>query len=319
MSRRLGSTGLQLSALTLGTWGLCAESYGRVFVEQQRATLARALELGITSFDMAPTWGEDGAAERAVAQAVGDRRDQLTYITRIGRVDARGSARERNDVAGEGGLAPAFGADELRAGCEASLRRLATDRIDLLLLQHPNSDEFRRDELPATMAALVSEGKIRAWGASVSHVDDARAALVSGAQALCLPFSMLQPEQVWDLASECRERGVGILARSVLLHGLLSGHWTDKKRFTADDHRFYRWSSEALGARLRQAREFQQRLQAAPNLTTLALQFVLAHEDVTTGILGARTPAQVSAAVEALNSELQLAVSDLQFHYNHLR
>jgi len=306
-TRKLGNTGLELGPLTLGTWGLCAESYGAVFPEQVTATLARALEQGITAFDMAPTWGDDGASERAVAAAVGGRRDELLYITRVGL------------LLGEGEPMPAFAPEALQAQTESSLARLATDRIDLLLLQHPTFDDLRRDELRATMESLQQAGKVRAWGVSVSNSDEGRAALVAGAQAVCLPFSLLQPELVWDLTSECRERGVGILARSVLLFGLLSGQWGEKKRFTPDDHRMQRWSPEAIAARVQKARTLQQRIApAAPSMATLALQFVLAHEDVTTAIIGPRTPAQVAAAVEAVSHELGLSAVDMQFIYNSI-
>jgi aryl-alcohol dehydrogenase-like predicted oxidoreductase len=306
--RKLGSTGLELGELTLGTWGLCAEAYGKVFPEQVSATFERALEQGIADFDMAPSWGEDGASERAVAAAVGGRREQVQYITRIGQ------------LASEHGPAAAFDPDSLRSQCEASLRRLATDRIDVLLLQHPTFDDLRKDELRATMEALREQGKLRAWGASVSNSDEGRAALVSGAQVLCVPFNLLQPELVWDLSSECRERGVGLLARSVLLHGLLSGRWSEKKRFTPDDHRMYRWSSEAIAARVNKANELQSRIYpSAPSMATLALHFVLAHEAVASAAIGPRTPGQLTAAIEALAAELPLSVADMQFIYNSIR
>lgn len=307
--RKLGRTELEVGELTLGTWGLYAESYGRVFPEQQTATLQRALDQGITSFDMAPTWGDDGDAEKAVAHAVGTRRDEMTYITRVGR------------VRGEHGLSAAFSPDLLRAQVEASLTRLATDRIDVLLMQHPSSDEVLRDEgVRATLDALKTEGKLRAWGASVSHVDDARAALVAGSQVLCVPFNMLTPELVWDVQSECRAAGVGLLARSVLLHGLLSGRWGERKRFANEDHRAQRWSSEALAARVRMAEEFKQRTApGASNMGSLALQFVLAHDDVSSAVFGPRTPAQVVAAVEGVAHDMMLSPVDLQFIYNSLR
>ena len=308
-TRKLGNTGLELGELTMGTWGLCAESYGTVFPEQQTATLARAIDQGFTAFDMAPTWGDDGVAETAVAAAVGDRRDRMTYITRVGH------------VAGEGGVAEAFSAAQLREQCEASLKRLATDRIDVLLLQHPSIDRHLRDDaVHDTLGALKKAGKIRAFGASVSSSDDARAALVTGAEVLCIPFNMLQPELLWDVSSECREKGVGILARSVLLHGLLSGRWTDKKRFAADDHRQYRWTPEALAARLRQAVDYQSRLPIpVPNMASLALHFALAHDDVSSVLLGPRTPAQVVALTESHAADIVLSPVDLQFIYNSTR
>ena len=71
-TRKLGATGLELGPLTVGTWGLCDEPYGKTFPEQVSATLTRALEQGITAFDMAPTWGSDGAAEQVEVAGVSD-------------------------------------------------------------------------------------------------------------------------------------------------------------------------------------------------------------------------------------------------------
>ncbi|MET0285764.1 MAG: aldo/keto reductase [Polyangiales bacterium] len=307
--RKLGRTGLEVDELTVGTWGLFTESYGRVFPEQQSATLQRAIDQGLTSFDMAPTWGDEGDAEKAVATAVGTRRDEMTYITRVGRVQ------------GEHGLTTAFSPDLIRAQVESSLQRLSTDRIDVLLMQHPSIDDTLRDDsVRETLDALKTEGKLRAWGASVSHVDDARAALVTGSQVLCVPFSMVTPDIVWDIQSECREAGVGILGRSVLLHGMLSGRWGERKRFAAEDHRTQRWSSEALAARVKMAEEFKQRTApGASNMSSLALQFVLTHDDVASAVFGPRTPAQVVAAVEGIANDMMLSPVDLQFIYNSIR
>ena len=306
--RKLGATEIELSELTVGTWGLFAESYGKVFAEQQTSTLTRAVDLGITSFDMAPTWGADGASERAVAAAVGERRDEMTYITRAGW------------LLGDGSLYPSFGGPELRAQVEDSLRRLATDRIDVLLLQHPPFAAAQTDSLREVLGDLVSEGKLRAWGVSVSNADDGRTAIVWGAQVLCVPFNLLQPDIVWDLTAECREVGVGILARSPLLHGMLSGRWGEKKRFTPEDHRMYRWTYEALEARVKQARDTRARVvPSAPSMTVAALQFILTHEIVASVVFGPRTPAHVTTAVEDLAHELALTTGEMQLAYNSLR
>jgi len=306
--RKLGGTEIELSELTVGTWGLFAESYGKVFAEQQVSTLTRAIDLGITTFDMAPTWGTDGASERAVASAVGTRRDEVTYITRAGW------------LLGDGSLYPSFGAPELRAQVEASLERLATDRIDVLLLQHPPFAAVQTDELREVLGDLVTEGKLRAWGVSVSNADDGRTAIVWGAQVLCVPFNLLLPDIVWDLAAECREVGAGILARSPLMHGMLSGRWGEKKRFTPEDHRMYRWTYEALEARVKQARDLRARVvPSAASMTVAALQFVLTHDVIASAIFGPRTPAQVVTAIEDVAHELNLTTGEMQLAYNSLR
>jgi len=290
LTRKLANTDIELAELAMGTWGLCADSYGKVFDEQRTHTLARAVEQGVRTFDMAPCWGADGLSERAVALAIGDKRAECTYITRAGK------------VAHELGLVSDFSAEGLRSSCEQSLKRLNTDRIDVWLLHNPSEAELRSEEVRGTCAALQTEGKIRAWGASVASLEDGLTALDVGAQVLCAPFSLMQPRIVWDLESACSSRNVALIARSVLMHGMLAGRFATSKRFSTDDHRTQRWSPEALSERVRQAGELRQVFTEAPprTLAALSLRFVLAHEAIGCAIMGPRTPGQVESAVTAL-------------------
>jgi aryl-alcohol dehydrogenase-like predicted oxidoreductase len=299
-TRKLGKTGIDLTELALGSWGLCAESYGKVFAEQRVRTFARAIEQGIRTFDMAPTWGEDGASEREVAAAVADKRDEMVYITRGGLAQ------------GEYGLEYDFSREGLTACCERSLKRLGTERIDVWLLHEPREGDLRRDEVQSAVEALKQAGKIRAWGATVSHVDEARAALGVGVDVLSLPFSVLRQELMRDIADDAGARGVGILARSVLLHGALAGRWSTKKKFLDDDHRKERWSGEALAERVQQVTDL--RFMVHDNVLSLAsaaLRFVLAHEVVSCAVVGPRTPGQVEASVQSLAGEPYLPPQDL--------
>jgi aryl-alcohol dehydrogenase-like predicted oxidoreductase len=299
--RKLGTSGLEISELTMGTWGLIGESYGPVFPEQRERALKRALEQGIGAFDMAPTWGEEGASEREVAAVVvGAERDKVIYITRAGQ------------VALDTGLEPRFDAASLRKECEASLTRLKTDRIDVWLLHEPSEEHLQAEEIRKLVEALVREGKVRCWGASVSSVASARVALECAAQVLCLPFHLLRPELVWDIGGDASARGAGILARSVLSHGLLTGRFTARKRFAPDDHRAHRWSPEALGARVQQASELSFLVNGPVlSLAAAAERFVLAHEVVSSAIVGPRTAGQVEACVHALSGTPYMSESDL--------
>jgi aryl-alcohol dehydrogenase-like predicted oxidoreductase len=290
--RPLGRTGIEVSLLACGTWGLSTESYGAIFPEQRARTFERALARGITTFDMAPVWGEDGASERAAASAVADARDRAVYITRAG---------QRAD---HGGLVPDFTAAGLRAQCEGSLTRLATDRIDVWLLHGPEESDLRRDDVLHTAEALVTEGKVRAWGAAVSHVDEARAALTAGAQVLCIPYHVLSTDLFDDVADDCAARGVGLLVRSPLFHGLLSGVYSPGRRFPNADHRAARFSPEALGIRLGQAQALRALVQAPLRTPAgLALRFAATPPAVSAVVFGPRTPAHVDAAVDALEGE----------------
>ncbi len=299
-TRRLGNTGINLSVLGLGTWGLCAESYGKVFPEQRSRTVARAVDQGLCVFDMAPWWGPDGASETEVRAAVSPRRDAMTYITRAGLSRS------------EAGSKAAFDTASLTAQCEGSLSRLGTDRIDVWLLHEPTASDLCADALHVCLAALKRTGKVRAWGVATSQHDVARTALDKGAEVLCLPFNLHRPQLVWDLGPGAAAQGVGILARSVLLHGLLAGRWNHKKRFASDDHRTHRWNPDALGERVRQTGDLRFLVHDATlSMASAAQRFVLAHDTVTCALIGPRTPGQVEAAVNALSGDEMMAADDL--------
>jgi aryl-alcohol dehydrogenase-like predicted oxidoreductase len=292
-TRTLPRSDVALDELIFGTWGLCGGGYGRIYDEQRKATLTRAWELGMRSFDMAPCWGRDALSEHAVAEQVGTRRAEAMYITRAGK------------RAGEYGLESDFSAAALRASCEASLARLHTDRIDVWLLHNPSEEELGRDETRATAEALKREGKLRAWGASVSSESDARAALAAGVEVLCLPFNLLTPRVYWDLEAACTAQGVGVLARSVLLYGMLAGRFGASKRFGPEDHRAQRWSHDAVRERVRQTNELRDHLSGGPalNVLSLSLRFAIAQPGVTGAIVGPRTPQQVETLLNAVEGE----------------
>lgn len=300
-TRKLGNTGLTLSVLGMGTWGLCAESYGKVFTEQRTRTFARAVEQGLRVFDMAPWWGLEGESESEVRAAVDTRRDEMVYITRAG-------------VATQEGLVElAFDPESLTAQCEGSLKRLATDRIDIWLLHEPREGDLRSERVRECVEGLKKAGKIRTWGVATSQIDVARAAMDTGAQVLCLPFHLHRPRLIWDLTADAAARGVGLIARSVLLHGMLAGRWNNKKRFAPDDHRGQRWNMDALGERVQQTNELRYLVHgSALSMASAAQRFVLAHDAVTCALIGPRTPGQIEASVNALSGEVMMPSEDLE-------
>lgn len=292
-TRKLAQSDITLDELSLGTWGLCGDAYGRVYDEQRKATLQRAWELGVRTYDMAPCWGEDALSERAVAELVGTRRNEAVYITRAGKLQ------------GEYGLESDFSAAALRTECEASLKRLGTDHLDVWLLHNPSENELSHPETRTIAEALQQEGKVRTWGASVSSEAEARAALAAGVKVLCVPFNLLTPSLYWDIEAACNAQNVSVLVRSVLLYGLLAARFSATKRFAADDHRAQRWSPEALKERVRQTNELRDHLYGGPalNVLSLALRFAITQDAVASAIVGPRTPQQVETLLNAVEGE----------------
>jgi len=212
--RRLGS--LEVSALGLGCMGMAgiagmAAMYGPVDRAEAIATLHRALELGIDFLDTAEIYGPF-ANEELVGEALADRREQATIATKFGfrMVDGRPRGTDSSPA-------------NIRTVCEASLKRLRTDRIDLFY-QHRVDPAVPIEEVVGTLADLKREGKIRAIGLSEAGADTIRRAHATH------PIDALQSEwSLWERTVETeilpvvRELGIGFVPYSPLGRGFLAG------------------------------------------------------------------------------------------------
>jgi aryl-alcohol dehydrogenase-like predicted oxidoreductase len=297
--RTLGRTELRLSQITLGTWGLASGAYGPCTEEDFERTVVGALDEGITTFDVAPLWG-DGLAERVVGRAVAERRDRSQLITRGGVVWKDGRVHRR------------FDPDALAADCEASLARLGTDHVDVWLLHNPPDPVLAQDDWAEVGARLKREGKTRAWGVSVGNADQARRALAMGADVLCLVYNLLAADDVDDLASDIAVAGCGVLGRTPLAYGLLTGEWAEDRTFPKEDHRHHRWTSTALRQRVRQVAQLDFLVHDdVPSLTAAALRFVLSNPSITSAMVGARNRQQVGSAAAAVRVSPRLPDDDL--------
>lgn len=299
-TRSLGRTDLRLSEITLGTWGLAEQSYGPVTPERFDEVVRAGLDQGITTFDVAPLWG-DGEGERRVGRLL----NEASSIESV--VITRGGARRVN-----GKLATGFSAKELIADCEGSLERLGREHIDVWLLHNPGDAVLRGEEWRSAIEFLEQNGMIRAWGVSVGDADEARVAIQAGAQALCIPYNLLGPQELEDLAPELAVSGCGVLARSPLAYGMLAGQWADSRVFPPEDHRGRRWGYAAFSERIRHVNALRFLVGAQhPDLATAALRFVLTQSKVTTAMVGARSVAQVLSAAQAANGPPYLSDDDL--------
>jgi aryl-alcohol dehydrogenase-like predicted oxidoreductase len=210
-SRALGGQGLTVSEQGLGCMGM-SEFYGRGDEAEAVATIHRALELGVSFLDTADMYGPF-VNEELVGRAIADRRDQVVLATKFGMV--RGEQGERLGIRGD--------AAYVREACEASLRRLGVETIDLYY-QHRVDPQVEIEETVGTMAELVREGKVRFLGLS-----EAGTATIRRAHAVH-PISALQTElSLWtrDVEAEIlptlRELGIGFVAYSPLGRGFLTG------------------------------------------------------------------------------------------------
>lgn len=297
--RQLGRTGLAVGEIGFGAWGIGGEAYGPTEDRVSVAALRRAFDLGVNFFDTADTYG-DGRSERLIADALGDRRDEILIATKVG-----------NDFYGER-LRKNFEPKYIRFALEKSLERLRTDRVDVYQLHNPSTEVMARGEAFDAMRALQREGKIRFWGVSVREPEEIDAALAARPDVIQTTYNLLWQRPVDAREEAIRATGVGLIARSPLEYGLLSGKYAPGHRFGPGDSRAKRWSPEALDAKLALAQEF--RFLVRPPIETLAeaaLRFVLAHPLVSVVIPGIKTPEQVDALARASGRGYPLSVKDV--------
>lgn len=282
--RSLGKTGLRISEMSLGTWGLSGDGYGAVDDATQEQVLRRALEMGVSLIDTADAYG-GGKMETVIGRAIASRRD-VVVVTKGGTDRATLPPRKR------------FDAPYLRERVEGSLRRLGRESIDVYLLHNPSEFAVESGEAIAQLVDLKNEGKIRHWGVSAGDVEVGRAALRKGAEVIELGYNLVQASDLHRLAGEVMVSGAGVLARSTLAYGLLAGTWTRDKEFPMGDHRADRWTKPELERRVEQLVAIRFLVRGdVPTLRSAAVRFVLSNTIVSGAVLGPRNVEQLEDIV----------------------
>lgn len=243
--RELQGTGLTVSEIGFGVWTVGTTWWGVKDREEGIALLRRAFDLGVTFFDTADTYAS-GDAETILAEALGDKRDQIVIGSKFGydiynHPDRPGQQERPHD------WSPGY----MRKALEQSLRRLGTDHIDLYQLHNPRIDAIRKDDLFEELERVKEAGLVRAYGVALGPAFDLRQA-DEGVESIRLRAA--PPQIIYNALEQgigkpifpvAREGGVSVVARVPHASGVLDGSVQRDTEFAPGDHRNWRVTTNA--------------------------------------------------------------------------
>lgn len=296
----LGKTELQVSPIAFGTWSFGGE-WGRFDADEAKATVGRAVELGITLFDTAQGYGF-GAAERLLGDALWARARREDVV-----VATKGGLRMEGDH-----LLRDASRRWLREGVDSSLRNLGTDYIDLYQVHWPD-EHTPPEETAGALTDLVREGKIRHFGVSNYDVKQMEELARFGRlETLQPPYHLFRREIEEEILPYAMDHDIGVLGYGAMAHGLLTGTMTPETRFAGDD-----WRAESPdfgGETFRRNLGVVERLKTVAEargitLPQLAVAWTLAQPAVQVTIVGARRPVHLEESAAA--ADIKFAPEDL--------
>ena len=296
--RNLGNSGLEISVIGLGTWAIGGGDWKFGWGDQNEvdavSTIVRAVELGINWIDTAAVYGL-GLSEETVGKALKliPEESRPIVATKCGRTNLGG-----------GEIGKCLKRDSIIAECEGSLKRLDVDCIDLYQMHWPEPDEDI-EEGWQTLVDLKQQGKVRHIGVSNHSVEQMkRLQAIHPITSLQPPYSMIAPEVEGSILPYCGEQNIGVICYSPMGKGLLTGSFTPERAaaLSEKDHRSRdpRFQPPQLEINLR----FVAALKAIADdlgwsVPELSIAWVLRRSELTSAIVGARHPDQLTATVKA--------------------
>jgi aryl-alcohol dehydrogenase-like predicted oxidoreductase len=299
--RTLGAIQIRVSEIGFGGWQLANPIWGTNDEKEAVNLIRTARDAGCNFFDTAPGYGE-GQSESLLGRALESERDQVVICSKFGHT-ASGEAN--------------FGVAGLRPSIMASLGRLRTDHLDVLLVHNPPAHllDGNQTSLYAELESLKHEGLLRTYGVSLDWARDLEQVLATtGSGVIEVLFNAFHQEPRAAFAA-AKRKGVGLIAKVPLDSGWLSGKYGSASRFQGVRSR---WTQEIIARRAALVEKFSRLLPAGLSPAHAALRFVLAHPEVSTAIPGSKSVGQVLANMSGSDAEMPpetvTAIRDLWEH-----
>lgn len=296
-TRRLGNSDLMITPIGFGAWAVGGQwqfGWGEQSDHDSIAAIRRALELGMNWIDTAAVYGL-GHSEEVVARALHDWAGKRPYVfTKCGTVWNK-----------KGEVAYSLRAKSIRRECEASLRRLSLDVIDLYQIHWPADDLAETLDGWATMIELQNEGKVRWIGVSNFSVHELqKASEIAPVTSVQPPYSLIRRDIEKDLLPFCQREDIGVIVYSPMASGLLTGAMTRERAANLPTDDWRRRNPEFQGPKLLRNLAIVERLRAigahhSKSPGEVAISWTLRNPAVTGAIAGARNAKQVEGIVDA--------------------
>ncbi|GAB2824215.1 aldo/keto reductase [Ferruginibacter profundus] len=295
--RRLGKTGLKISAISLGTWqvgGKWGDNFSDTNADE---ILNKAIDSGINFIDTADVYS-NGDSEKAVGRLIKSRKEKIYVATKCG--------RQLQPHTSE-----AYQVKVLRKFVENSLTNMELETLDLVQLHCPPTQVYYRPEIFELFEQLKKEGKIQHMGVSVEKVEEALKAMeYDNVTTVQIIFNMFRQRPSQLFFSEAKKKNVGIIVRVPLASGLLTGKFSAATNFTAGDHRQFNRNGDAFdkgetfsgidyATGLAAVDALKAIFPGQTNLAPIALKWILQFDAVSCIIPGASNVAQVDSNLSA--------------------
>ena len=290
--RPLGYSGLSVAPVALGCWPIAGVTTLDTNESDSIATIQACFELGINHLDTAYVYGPNGESETLIRRALGNRRDEMVIATKCG-IHYEGTAQV-NDARPQ----------TLQRECDESLRRLGTDRVELLYLHSPD-EKGPLEGSAAALGEIKSAGKAAAIGASNCTLEQLQTFhATTPLAAVQLPYNMLQRDIERRTIPWCREQNIAVTVYWPLMKGLLAGKLPRDHRFDPRDNRTKYPMYQ--GDEWQKNQDFVDSLRMAAALTghsaaQLVINWTIHQPGITAALCGAKRPAQITELAAAMS------------------